>query len=447
MKNALAVVATLALALAGCSETGSTTTETSNQTSPVSSLQMNLTLPDGTVINTVNYSVTGGPSSVTRSGVVNVENSTQLRFRVGNLPVGPGYTMALGGTTVSGSACAGSAGFDIADNQVTTLTMTLVCGTGVVYEIDGNGDVAVTVEVTNEAGVTCPVVTGISALPLEVLVGFSLQLEGYATSTTDVTYAWSGAGGTFSAGTAAATAYLCQAAGDNALTFTIAKPGCDPSSIPVTVTCTGTGDAGEPDAAEPDAAEPDAAEPDAGEPDAAEPDAGQPDAAEPDAAEPDAAEPDAGNDAGPTPDTCSACLSAAASPCRDYQGSGFDLYANCIENPDPAFAQRCVDAYECSVQSTDLCAGDLTRGPVSCYCGIESVRTIDQCFAAPSATTGPAGACIPQWEAATGCPAGDNACVSNLFVDLSLPSGGANYLVTCAVTECASACALPRPVN
>jgi hypothetical protein len=444
MKNALAIVATLALALAGCSGSGSTTTGTSPNTNAVSSLDMHLTLPDGTVINSVNYTVSGGPTSLTRSGVVNVENSTSLRFRVGNLPVGPGYTMALGATTTTGTACAGSAGFDILDNQVTTLTMTLVCGTGVAVEVDNNGDVSVTVEVVNEAGVTCPVVTGISALPLEVLVGFSLELEGFATSTTDTTFAWSGPGGTFAAPTAAATGYLCEVAGDNALTFTISKPGCDPSSMPVTVTCTGAGeDAGEPlpDAGEPlpDAGEP---LPDAGEP---LPDAGEP---LPDAGEPlpDAGEPlpDAGPDAGPTPDTCAECISAAASPCRNYQGSGFDLYAGCFEAADPTAAQLCVDAYECSVQSADLCAGNLTLGPVACYCG---TRTIDECFAAPSATTGPAGACIPQWEAAALCTPGDNACVSANFADTTRASGNANFLITCSVTDCASACPLPRPAN
>src|SRR5690349_23678267 len=128
---------------------------------------MNLTLPGGVVINTVNYTVTGGPSSVSRPGTVNVANSSVLRFRVGDLPVGPNYTMALGATTSTGTACAGSAGFAIADNTVSTLTMTLTCGEGVKYDVDANGDVSVSVDIVNQAGRTCNVVTGVSALPLE----------------------------------------------------------------------------------------------------------------------------------------------------------------------------------------------------------------------------------------------------------------------------------------
>lgn len=197
-----------------------------------------LTLPSGVVINTVSFAVTGGPSGVNRTGTVNVTNSTQLRFRVGDLPVGSGYTMSLTATTQSGVPCAGSAGFAIADSQVSTLVMMLVCGAGTQVEVDNTGDVSAVVEVINQAGQTCPVVTGISSLPLESYVGSALAVEGYATSTTGVSYSWSGSGGTFSAPTAAASNFTCQTAGEHTLTFAIEKPDCPGSSLPVTVTCT-----------------------------------------------------------------------------------------------------------------------------------------------------------------------------------------------------------------
>ena len=415
MKHGLAAAAAaIAMVLGGCSASEPSTKDNSNVNSPVSELQANLTLPNGTVINSINYTVSGSLLPLARSGVVNLANSTQLRFRVGNLPVGPGYTMALAGTTVAGESCAGTAGFTIADNLVTTLTMTLVCGSGVVAEVDANGDVSVSVEVVNEAGVVCPVVTGISALPLEVTVGSSLLLQGFTSSGTGASFAWAGPGGTFSAATSAASSYLCTDGGDHTLTFGLTKPGCSPSTAPVTVTCTGgtVVDAGV-DSAVPDSAVPDSSVVDSSVP--------------------------------PVPDTCVTCVTAETSPCRTFQDVGVDFPATCLDNPDPAFAQLCTDAYECSIQDPGLCAGDLTRGAISCYCGL--TQTLDACFATPSATNGPKGPCIAQWEAASGCAVGDFACVSDNFVNTDRPSAYAAFLTSCTVTDCAPSCALPRPSN
>lgn len=151
------------------------------------------------------------------------------------------------------------------------------------------------------------------------------------------------------------------------------------------------------------------------------------------------AAPDANNawdGSDPRSPQCIACVQEMGenpSPCRNFEGSGFDLVANCADNPDPSFAQRCVDAYLCSLHAPDHCADDLTRGPVSCYCGLD--RTIDQCNATSGAVFGPAGACIPQWEAATGCSAGDNLCVNSRFVDITQPAGVASALITCTVSS------------
>src|SRR5687767_14920220 len=149
MKNALAAVAALTLALGGCSSSENAKSTTTNPAG-LSGLDMRLTLPNGLVINTVNYSISG---PATRAGVVDVEQSTQLRFRVGDLPIASGYTMTLAATTTTNVACAGTAGFTINDNQVSTLTMQLVCAGGVTYEIDERGDISVTVSVVNEDGI------------------------------------------------------------------------------------------------------------------------------------------------------------------------------------------------------------------------------------------------------------------------------------------------------
>jgi 3D (Asp-Asp-Asp) domain-containing protein len=241
------------VSLVACSDGSSSTPKTTGtgqvQTDGVGSLNFELQLPDGTNISTVNYTVSGGPQNVTRSGEIDVANSTKLSFRIGNLPVGTGYTMALAATTSAGVSCGGSANFAVENNEVTALTMDLVCGgaggSGVGFDVDSNGDVTVTVTVVNDGGTSggggCPLVSGISALPAETKVGSSVSLEGYPTSTNGVSYSWQASTGAFSSPTAAATKYTCQSAGDQTLTFQITKSGCTPSSKPVTVTCTGDG--------------------------------------------------------------------------------------------------------------------------------------------------------------------------------------------------------------
>jgi hypothetical protein len=135
---------------------------------------------------------------------------------------------------------------------------------------------------------------------------------------------------------------------------------------------------------------------------------------------------------------CKACMEGEGGPCRDFQAMGIDLVAGCIVANDPVATKKCADALFCSLNSRDLCAGDLTRGPVSCYCSLN--RSIDDCFKANSASTGPIGPCVPQWEQAGDCASGDSKCVSDGLVSLSKPTGYASFLVTCAVNDCASAC-------
>lgn len=212
---------------------------------------------------------------------------------------------------------------------------------------------------------------------------------------------------------------------------------------------TGAGEGGEPEAGTGGgAAGPDTGhgghEPDGGAAEGGELDGGEPDGGEPEAGDAAAEGGSVAADSGPVPDprseACLVCVEGLSSGCRNFQGSGADLVGNCLENPDPSFAQRCADAYLCSLAATDGCADDLTRGAASCYCGLN--RTIDVCFEEPSATTGPDGACIPQWEAATGCAPGDLGCVGEKFVDLTLPAGWAAALVSCTAdpAECGSSC-------
>jgi hypothetical protein len=94
------------------------------------------------------------------------------------------------------------------------------------------------IQVVNQAVLVCPVVAGISALPLEINVGFALNLHGFVTSGGTANYAWSASNGTFSTPHALATEYTCVTAGDHALTLTIFKAGCTSNDMTIVVTCT-----------------------------------------------------------------------------------------------------------------------------------------------------------------------------------------------------------------
>jgi hypothetical protein len=422
MKHSLlAVATTLALALGACGESGLSTSNNPSQAAHVSEVQANLTLPSGIQIDSVNYTVSGTAPFANRNGVVNVKNSTKLQFRVGDLPIATGYKMALAATAVGGAPCAGEANFAIADNLVTKLTMTLVCGTGVVADVDGNGDVSVSVDVTTGAGVHCPVVTGISALPLEVLVGSSLELSGFASSSVDAstTFSWAGSGGSFTAAAAKDTSFLCTAAGDHALTFAATKTGCPATSMDVTVTCTGSA--------------------------VVVPDAGTVDAGP---------AVDAAVDAGPTAWYSRLTKGAACGTCVETSCSNYgdmDLAGPCFANKaipgspvDPTFAQACTDVFVCSMNSTDKCAFDTSIGVIGCYCGVGvDPSTCSAAFANVK------GNCITEWQKVTGCPAGDQNCVLDNMsvlpppgVAIPFPAGFANYTFECMNATCASACTL-----
>jgi len=413
MKKAFgALAASLALAFAGCS---------ADTNEELGALKANLTLPDGTTLSSINYSITGGPT--TRNGVVNVLNSATAQFREGSLLPGAGYSIALAATTTSlpSVPCAGTGGFSITAGGVATLTMNMVCGGGVVIDVNGNGDVEVDINVTNVAAINCPVVAGISANPLEVFVGSDIALLGTATaSTTGATYAWAGPGGVFSAATALATNYTCGTAGDHIVTFTISKTGCVDSAMPVTLTCTGlptggtggvggtsgtggvggtsgTGGTGGTSGT-------------------------------------------GGTGGGPTAPitgltvSCGTCVDTQCGVASIY---GYDFMDACFNGGNgPAHTQACTDAFVCSMNSSDLCWQNTAAGPFECYCGLGAVPGTCQ-------TSGPlpTAQCVTEWEVATQCPTGDSACVMGNFSSGALPSGDAFYAIECMhAGGCAASC-------
>lgn len=447
MKNAFAAIAAATLVLGGCASEGSRDTDKAKSSAgDVGKLDMKLTGPQGYVINSATYTITGTALSAPRTKSMDLTNSSQLRFQVGDLPIATGYVIALNATATNGAACNGSANFPITGNQVTSISMPLTCAGITTTDPDNNGDLRVNVAVEVVDGVRCPVVTGITALPLQTSVGHDIALEGFASQTgAGITVAWAGPGGTFSSASSAATNYTCGSEGTYDLGFSVLKSGCTTNTYTVQVQC-GTAvtppvDSGVADSGPADSGPADSGPADSGPADSGPADAGPADSGPADAGPADAGPADAGpQDAGPS--ACQLCVQAPASPCRDFFFSGPDNVNDCFNNPNPSWVEKCVAAYRCAVTSADLCAADPT-GLNKCFCGATPIET---CFSG-SATAQPAGHCIQEVYAVTDCTTPQ--CVPDRMLSETLPSYSAFYLSLCigSVDGCGPSCPLPRPLG
>jgi hypothetical protein len=481
LRGMLLATAALAAPLLNACSNQSNHSPSAGEIQGTGEVSMQLRLPDGTTLNSVNYDITQTGSSYSNTGSVNLANSTTPRFQVGSIPAGVGYGIGLTGTTSAGVTCSTATPqpFDIQAGVTTAVNVALRCGTGGTTVVGATaGNVRVTVDVTQAEATNCPTINGLTALPLEVIVGNPVSLIGYATLPS-ATFAWAAAptSGSFSAPSAASTTFTPGAVGSYIVTLSVSGgTACQTYTDTVEVVSSadpnGVVDAGPdaevdagPDAeidAAPDAeidAAPDAeidAAPDAGpdaEPDAA-PDAG-PDA-EIDAA-PDAeadAGPDATTDAGDGGGGPTACELCQRTSCRDVLG--VDMYAGCFTaiDPqfgatagDPVFIQQCVDTVQCASRGAG-CGFTEQFQAAECYCGTNSG---DPCTTAGPALNAP---CLKEWRYATRVAgdeadpanptaaeiAADNATVQLRFSDLAFPAGWAYFLIDCSRNSCASVC-------
>src|SRR5882724_866765 len=126
-----------------------------------------LLVKPGTTLNSVSYQITG-PQSFTKSGTIDVGNSTKISANISPLPGGTGYQISLTGTSTDGAtSCAGTASFDVVAHQTSNVTVHLDC-----HEAARTGSVMV-----NGVLNVCPVIDGIDANPADVFVGTSVALS------------------------------------------------------------------------------------------------------------------------------------------------------------------------------------------------------------------------------------------------------------------------------
>jgi hypothetical protein len=227
---------TAASLLALAMTTGCATHGSSHDGESSDSVQMDLDIAPGVKINGASYAITG-PGGFSRSGTVNVSQSTKLSVIVGGLPTGSGFTITITATSVDGgTTCAGSATFDVAAHASNPVTVHLTC-----HEAPRTGSALVNGNLN-----VCPVIDGVSVTPSEVLVGGTVSLSATAHDTdaapSALTYTWTASSGSLSSTTSPSPTFTCTKAGTATLTLTVsdgdATPGCAATET-TTVTCTG----------------------------------------------------------------------------------------------------------------------------------------------------------------------------------------------------------------
>lgn len=226
-RTGILVVAILSAALPACSHPPSSGDEETG------TIGFALQVAPGITISTISWNITNAGTGFSRSGTVNVQNSNTIRFQVGGVPAGTGYTIALTATTADGAfSCAGSASFSVMAGMTSAVSLTLTC--------TANGNGAGTIVVTGSTAV-CATITSLTVLPLETTVNSAIALAATATAgSLTPTFAWTATAGTFDNPASATPVFTCPPA-PATVTITVAvsptAEGCTSATQSVDVTC------------------------------------------------------------------------------------------------------------------------------------------------------------------------------------------------------------------
>ncbi|HEY0469697.1 MAG TPA: metallophosphoesterase, partial [Polyangiaceae bacterium] len=221
------------LAIAGCSSEASLPANQS-ASEQLGEGMLGLTLTSGATLTSVSYTIIG-PASFSKTGAIDVSNSTTISGLIGGIPAGTGYAITLSATTGDASlTCGGSATFDVTARQTTPVSVAVTCKAP-----PKTGSLLI-----NGVLNICPVVDGLNVAPNELLVGGSVVVNATAhdsdAAPAALSYQWTASSGTLSSATAQNPTFTCTSAGTATLTLKVsdgdATPDCADSAT-ATVTC------------------------------------------------------------------------------------------------------------------------------------------------------------------------------------------------------------------
>lgn len=230
----IGVAIALCVGASGCDDS-------ENRASETGSVTMALDVAPGTTLDAIAYAVTG-PGSFTKSGAIDVSQSSTISTVIGPLPPGTGFSILLSATSTDGNAmCLGSANFDVTTHSTTSVLVHLLC-----RRPTHNGSAYLTGFLN-----VCPLIDSLGASPGEVLIGGTIALASQAHDTdmgpSALGYQWSASGGTISDAVAQNPQFTCTSVGPATITLTVSDgdnaTGC-PDTQAITVVCTAGGTGG-----------------------------------------------------------------------------------------------------------------------------------------------------------------------------------------------------------
>ncbi|NNK07737.1 MAG: hypothetical protein HKP50_10560, partial [Myxococcales bacterium] len=202
----------LAVTAFGCSSSG-------EEFDPCAAfLRINLEVSDGTVIDTVDYEITGN-GMPDMGGTINTSApGATASVETYGIPPGEGYVVMMVATSVDGTLkCGGSSTFDVAAGVSTDVDLILYCkGAEQFGGVRVNGKLNVCAEL--EKVVVAPLQTG---------SGYSLSVGAAAGDEEGdpIEFSWTATGGTFDNSSDASTVYTCADADDEQITIEISDDG------------------------------------------------------------------------------------------------------------------------------------------------------------------------------------------------------------------------------
>jgi hypothetical protein len=207
----------------------------------VGAVALELTLPSGQELRTVNFEIRNAADMVVRSGSIDVSGqNSQPAVLITGLTPGH-YNAVMTGTTVDMTTmCRGESGFDVLLNQTTQVNVLLQC-----RQAGTTGSAVV-----NGSFNTCPVIDAVVITPLATDVGSTINLQATShdpdctmlsgtmcTHFEDIFSNWTATAGTIAPANAANATYTCSAPGVHTLTLTVTDHNADGSNkCPVTFT-------------------------------------------------------------------------------------------------------------------------------------------------------------------------------------------------------------------
>lgn len=153
----------LSAVTSGCSPLQANTSPEVESPTRWRTLAARLSVQTSSPVLQMSYRVQGGPVGVTRTGTLELQGSNG-NFRIGDLAVGPGYTLYLTGETLAGDLCEGHSAFAMLDQTTTELSVAVRCGASAT-DRDTGGDVVVSVTLPEPETVECAEVASLAVQP------------------------------------------------------------------------------------------------------------------------------------------------------------------------------------------------------------------------------------------------------------------------------------------